>query len=223
MMGVFWETFAALTEGLGEAASVRVSLYLTEGMSIDAKRLASKVSFLTFTLVLFVASIFLMAGPDIAVALTSDYTLQHLFNQLVGMVSLANVPTAFAQVYWSLAGAQGRFSLASATILICRWFIIIPISSICIFAYFYDLVAVAGAVALGYAVAAFVLACAVFRGDWQELSNSLRDDGEDCGNLENDQLSQSHNEESSSSASSEYTSSSEEGEQPLSECPTKKW
>jgi len=218
MMGVFWEAFAALTEGLGEAASVRVALYLTEGMPIDAKRLANKVSFLTVILVLLVASIFLMLGPNIAVALSTDYTLQHLFNQLVGMASLANVPTTFAQVYWSLAGAQGRFSIASGTILICRWLVILPIASISIFGYFYDLVATAGAVAVGYAVASFALACFVFRSDWEVVANALREDGENCRNPGGD-----HDNENSSSSSSEFTSSSEEEEQALSECATKKW
>lgn len=177
-MGVIWEVFAALTEGLGEAASVRVSFYLTEGLPMEAKRLANKVAFMAFILVLGATSIFLMAGPNIAVALSTDSTIQHLFTELVGLTGLANVSMTFAQVYWSLAGAQGCYGLASTTILFCRWLVILPIASACIFGYFYDLVSVAGAVAVGYAVAAFALACFVFRSDWERLALSMREDFE---------------------------------------------
>jgi hypothetical protein len=178
MMGVVWELFAALTEGLGEAASVRVSFYLAEGLPVDASRLASKVTFLTFVLALTISSIFLMAGPNIAVALTTDNTLQNLFGNLFGMTSLANVSMTFSQIYWSLAGAQGRFNMASASILACRWFLILPLASVCIFGYRFDLVAVACAMAIGYAVAASTLAMFVFQSDWEKLSRELQEDME---------------------------------------------
>jgi len=211
LMGVVWEIFVALTEGIGEAASVRVSFFLNEGLPDEAKRLASKVAFMSLVLVLLVVSIFLMAGPNIAVALTTDSTLQHLFSQLVGLTGLANVSMTFAQVYWSLAGAQGRYSVASATILFCRWLIILPMASICIYRYDFDLVSVAGAVAVGYAVAAFSLSFFVFRSDWNAIAMSLQDDGEPLMMMQegsgyptddyNDELGHYEDELSSSSSS----------------------
>jgi Na+-driven multidrug efflux pump len=176
MMGVVWELLTALTEGLGEAASVRVSFYLAEGLPVDASRLANKVTFLTYVLALTISSILLMAGPNIAVALTTDKTLQNLFGSLVGMTSLANVSMTFSQIYWSLAGAQGRFNMASASVLSCRWFLILPLASICIFGYEFDLVAVACAMAIGYAVAASTLAMFVFQTDWERLSREVQED-----------------------------------------------
>ena len=231
MMGVIWEIFVALTEGIGEAASVRVSFFLTEGLPDEARRLANKVAFMTFILVLGVTSIFLMAGPNIAVALTTDSTLQHLFVQLVGLTGLANVSMTFAQVYWSLAGAQGRYSLASATILFCRWLIVLPIASICIYRYFFDLRSVAGAVAVGYGVAAFTLCFFVFRSDWNAIAISLRDDDEQIvegyrsdedgvlGHFEDEPSSSSDEEEESSSSesSSSYHSDDENEENPSDE------
>lgn len=176
IMGVIWEIFVALTEGLGEAASIRVSFFLTEGQPELAKRLANKVAFMSFILVLGVTSIFLMVGPNLAVLLTKNMTLQHLFCQLVGFAGLANASMTFAQVYWSLAGAQDRYSVASATILFCRWFIVLPMASICIFRYFLDLTAVAGAVAVGYTVASVTLAFLVFRSDWNDVASSFQED-----------------------------------------------
>jgi Na+-driven multidrug efflux pump len=178
MMGVIWEIFGAVTEGLGEAAYIRVLFYLTEGKPMEAKRLSNKVTFLAFILVLGVTSIFLMAGPNIAVALTTNMTIQHLFTQSVGLTGLANVSMSFSRVYGSLAGAQGRLNLASATFLLCRWLVILPMASICIYGYFFDLVSVAGAVAVGYAVAALPLAWTVFRCDWDLLVVALREEVE---------------------------------------------
>jgi Na+-driven multidrug efflux pump len=181
MMGVVWEILAGLSEGLGEAASVRVSFHLAGGMPTEGKRLSNKVAFLTFILVLGVTSIFLMAGPNIAVALSTDSTIQHLFTQLVGFTGLANVSMTFAQVYWSLAGAQGRFSLASASILLCRWLVMLPFAFICIYTFSFDLVAIAGSVAVGYAVATVALASVIFRSDWEQLALRLRDSFEAPG------------------------------------------
>lgn len=175
-MGVIWEIFSALAEGLGEAASVLVSFYLTQDLPMEAERVANKVAFFATILVLVVTSIFLMAGPNIAVILSTDSTIQHLFTQMVGLTGLANVAMTLAHVHWSLAGELGRIGLASATILFCRWLVILPVASICIFGYNLDLVAVSGAVAVGYAVAAFTLAWFVFQKDLELLSLSLRED-----------------------------------------------
>ena len=167
VMGGIWEVLEALTEGLGEAASIRVTYYLTEGLPVPARRLAHKVAWLSLILVLVVSSIFLMAGPNIAVTLSTDPTIQHLFTNLVGATSLANASMTFGQIHWSLAGAQGRFGLASATTLLCRWLVVLPLAAMGIFGFAWDLVAVGGAVALGYALAAGLLAYAVHASDWE--------------------------------------------------------
>lgn len=175
-MGAIWDVFAALTDGLGEAALVRVAFYLGEGLPSDAKRLSHKVLGMACVLVLIVTSIFLMLGPRIAVLLTKDITLQHLLNDLVGMTGLAYVSVTAAQIYWSLAGAQGGFEFASATILFCRWLLILPLSALIVFYFSFDPKAVAGIVAAGYATAAFILACKFFSTDWEELSRSSQEE-----------------------------------------------
>ena len=224
MMGVIWEIFSALAEGLGEAASVLVSFYLTQGLPAEAERVANKVAFFALILVLVVASIFLMAGPNIAVTLSTDSTIQHLFTQMVGLTALAYASMTLAHVYWSLAGELGRIGLASATILFCRWLIILPVASICTFGYNLDLVAVAGAVAVGYAVAAFALAWCVFRIDLELLALSLREDEavdvsggvlgdafqEEDGEDEESSSADDESEDTSESSSAEEESESEE-------------
>lgn len=169
-MGIVWEVFEASTEGLGDAAAMRVSFFLVEGLPVEAKLISNKVIFIAAIEALCVTSIFLMAGPNIAVWLTIDSTLENLFNDLVGMTGLANIALTFAQVYWSLVGAQGRFGLASSTILGCRWLITMPLALSFVYASFYDLRAIAGSVAVGYATASAFLAHSVSQSDWEKLS-----------------------------------------------------
>jgi Na+-driven multidrug efflux pump len=169
-MGIVWEIFEASTEGLGDAAAIRVSFLLAEGQPVEAKILSNKVAFLAGIEALLATSIFLMAGPNITVSLTTDSTLENLLNDLVGMTGLANVAMAFAQVYWSLVGAQDRFGLASSTILLCRWLVTMPLAFSFIFGLSYDLRAVAGSIAVGYATASSFLAYCVYQSDWHSLS-----------------------------------------------------
>jgi Na+-driven multidrug efflux pump len=175
-MGIVWEVFEASTEGIGDAAAIRVSFLLAECQPEQAKILSNKVAFLALVEALVVTSIFLMAGPNITVSLTTDSTLENLLNDLVGMTGLANVAMAFAQVYWSLVGAQGRFGLASSTILLCRWLVTMPLAFSFIFGLTYDLRAVAGSIAVGYATASSFLAYCIYQSDWQSLSIAAHDE-----------------------------------------------
>jgi Na+-driven multidrug efflux pump len=169
-MGIVWEVFEASTEGIGDAAAIRVSFLLAEGQPAEAKILSNKVAFLAGVEAILATSIFLMAGPNITVSLTTDSTLENLLNDLVGMTGLANVAMAFAQVYWSLIGAQDRFGLASSTILLCRWLVTMPLAFAFIFGLSYDLRAVAGSIAVGYATASSFLAYYIYQSDWHSLS-----------------------------------------------------
>lgn len=165
-----------MTEGLGEAASVRVSYYLAEGFPEAAKLMASKVACIAFVEALIVSSILLVAGPNIVVAITTDTILEIMENQLIGLTALANLSMTFTQIYWSLAGAQGSYGAASATILFSRWLLTLPIAAICVFPYNFGLDSLAGCVSVGYATAAFVLSLRVFNSDWKALSQAAQEE-----------------------------------------------
>jgi Na+-driven multidrug efflux pump len=173
-MGVVWDCCLASTEGLGEAASVRVSFHLAEGFPAEAKLLASKVAFLALVEALALTSIFLITGPIFSESLTTDTVLQDMLNGLMGLTALANIPMAMAQIYWSLVGAQGKYAVASASILLSRWLVMIPIGAVFVYGFEYDVDALAGGVAVGYATAAFILSLHVFSSDWTSLSLSMQ-------------------------------------------------
>lgn len=180
------------TEGLGESASVRVSYYLSEGYPIDAKLLSSKVAFWACVQALVITSIFLVAGPNISESLTTDNVLKTIINDLLGLTSLANIPMTLAQVYWSLVGAQGQYAVASATILLSRWLVTVPLAAICVFGYSYNVDSLAGSVSTGYATAAFALSLYIFNADWMSLSISAQEllpFDDDDGDLSSDSSS----------------------------------
>ena len=176
MMGIVWEVFEAFTEGLGEASAVRVTYYLTENLPVLSEQLAHKAVFLSIMESTILTAIFLLIGPNLAVALTRDAVLQHLFNDLVPMVALANIAMSLAQIWWSLVGAQGYFSRASAVILANRWFLIIPLSCILIYPASYDLSGVAAAITVGHTCAGTLLARLVFQSDWAAAARQYQED-----------------------------------------------
>jgi len=169
-MGVVWEVFEAMTAGLGEAGAVRISYYLSENLPFEAKRISHKAIFFSIVQGFVFGSIALMLGPNIAVALTVDPTIQQQFVDLVGVTVVASFAMTFALVTWSLLGAQGRFGIATACVVLCRWFIIFPIAAICTFAFRYDTVSVAGSIAVGYATAAFLLSLVIIKSDWAQYA-----------------------------------------------------
>ena len=158
---------------MGEAAAIRVAYLLAVGRPEQAKLLSYKVVYLSVVQSLLVTAVLLVLGKYLAVLLTSDPTLQHMTNKVMALLGLANSTMSFAQVSWSLVGAQGRFRLATIVIFITRWLVTMPIALICIFGFFLDLNAVSGSLVVGYSTASCALAYFVLRSDWERLSKLM--------------------------------------------------
>ena len=186
LMGILWEIFEASTEGLGEAAAVRVSLALSESNPEAAKVIAHKSILLCGISSIVITGVFLMTGTKLSVALTQDTTLQHLFNNLVGTTGLANIAMSLSQVYWSLLGSQGRFGVASSCILLCRWLLTMPLACLYIFKATFDLPSITSALAVGYMTSTTLLAWRLHKSDWTFYSNLALEDAmpEDLGLLD---------------------------------------
>lgn len=207
MMGIVWEVFEAFTEGLGEASAVRVSYYLSENLPQLAEQIANKSVFLSIIESTILTAIFLMIGPNLSVALTRDAALQNLFNDVVPVVALANVAMSLAQIYWSLLGAQGYFSKASLVILLDRWLFIIPMGCVLVYAANYDILAVAGVLAAGYAIGGTILARSVIHSDWNAVAGEAVEDYQDADaglGLESDDEIEEEDEEESEDSSTGF-------------------
>lgn len=175
VLGAIWEIFEALTEGIGEAAAIQVAFLLAALQPDRARKLANTVIYLAVVQAILVTSILYMAGTYLTVLLTTDPVLQHLINDTIALLGLANVTMAFCQVSWSLIGAQGRFRLATSVVFAARWLVTIPMALLTILVWDLDLNAVSGALVIGYASAASALTFIVLRSDWERLARIMQE------------------------------------------------
>lgn len=175
ILGALWDILEALTEGIGEAVATQVAFLLSVCQPERARRLSNTVMYLAVVQSLMVTSCLYMFGKYLAIVLTTDPTLQHLINDSIGLLGLANVTMAFAEVSWSLVGAQGRFRLATSVVFLARGFVTIPVALLIILVWELDLDAVGGALGVGYATAASTLTFIVLRSDWERLSRIMQD------------------------------------------------
>jgi hypothetical protein len=116
-----------------------------------------------------------MAGKYLAVLFSTDPTIQHMTNNSIALLGLANVTMAFSQVSWSLIGAQGRFRLATSVVFFSRWLVTIPMALVSIFGFFLDLNSVSGSLVVGYATASCALTFIVLRSDWERLARLMQE------------------------------------------------
>ena len=81
-----WELFEAATEGLSEAAAIRVAFHLGKGNYELAKVSAYKSLFLSVILSVLITSIFFMCGDALATMLTRDEMLRVMLNEAIPMI-----------------------------------------------------------------------------------------------------------------------------------------
>jgi hypothetical protein len=175
LMGALWDVLEAWTEGIGEASATQVAFLLSVGQTDHAKNLSYSVIYMAVTQAMVITSVLFMSGQYLAIIVTSDPTIQHLINDSIAMIGIANVIMAFAQITWSLVGAQGRFRLGTAVIFFSRWLVTIPCALICIYAFFLDLNAVSGSLVIGYSTASCALTFIVIRSDWDRLARLMEE------------------------------------------------
>jgi len=108
------------------------------------------------------------------VLFSTDPTIQHLFNNTIAMIGAANFTMAFSQITWSLIGSQGRFRLGTVAVFFSRWFVVIPVAAISVFAFNLDLNALAGSLVVGYSTASSVLLFVLLKTDWLRLASIMQ-------------------------------------------------
>jgi Na+-driven multidrug efflux pump len=175
LLGALWDVLEALTEGIGEAAANQVAFLLSTGVVVDrARMLSNGVMYLAVMQAGMITSILYMLGQYLAILFTSDPTLQHLINNTIVMIGLANIVMTLAQITWSLIGAQGRFRLATLVMFLSRWLVSMPCALVSIYVFHLDLNAVSGSLVVGYATATSVLTFIVLRSDWDRLADTMQ-------------------------------------------------
>lgn len=175
ILGVIWKLLESSTEGIGEAAAIRVAYHLGHNNPTMAKRSSYKALFVASIQSFFVTSLLFMGGKNIASLLTSDSTLQTLLNDTIALIGLGNVLMTYSMVTWNLVVAQGRYRLATLVILLSRWLITIPCAVLFAHGFNLDLESIMGSMIIGFATAGLCMAYVLFRSDWNRLAKILQE------------------------------------------------
>jgi MatE len=175
LLGALWDVLEAWTEGIGEAAATQVAFLLSVGQADRARNLSYGVVYMAVIQAMVISSALFMLGQYLAVIFSTDPTIQHLTNNSIAMIGVANVVMTFAQITWSLVGAQGRFRLGTAIIFFSRWLVTVPCAVVSIYVFLLDLNSVSGSLVVGYATASCALMFVIARSDWDRLVRLMQE------------------------------------------------
>lgn len=173
ILGVLWEAFEAITEGIADGGEIRVGYHLGAGNPAKAKAAAYKaILFGLFVGSMFTSVIFIF-GEDLAVWFTSDPALQHIMAGLIPLLGIGNLALTAGIVAWGLVGAQGRYRLATTVAFISSWLLTLPLAAIYTYGLNIDLKGMTSAVVIGYSVTCTALVYVLIRSDWERLSKII--------------------------------------------------
>mmetsp|Transcript_26006 Transcript_26006/g.39834 ORF Transcript_26006/g.39834 Transcript_26006/m.39834 type:complete len:213 (-) Transcript_26006:399-1037(-) len=184
LLGIIWQFFQAITEGLGEAAAIRVAYHLGKGNSVLASLSSARSIFLAIMMSFYVTSVLFLANKSFAGWFTSDLMLQSMMQDLVPLLGVGNIVMTMSMVAWSLVGAQGRYRLGTLLMLLSSWMVTIPLALISVYGFYLDLQGVVSAIVIGHSSSSIALVYVLLRSDWKRLARmvvelSLANDGLD--------------------------------------------
>ena len=140
------------SDGLADAVEVRVGFRMGAGEVMQAKASAYKGMYLGVVISVYgTAALFLMSG-HMPGWLTPDPTLQHMIFETLPLIGFGQILMSVGMVCWNILGAQGRVRLATLIEFISSWILVMPMASILVFVYNYNLMGMVGPLVLGYTI-----------------------------------------------------------------------
>jgi len=175
LLGTLWETFESLTEGIGDAAEIRVAYHLGRGEPKAAEVSGFKGAIIG-TVVAFVAtSIFWILGEDIPRWFSTDPLVQQAMLGAIPLMGIGNLSMAFGMMCWGVIGAQGRYSLATAWLFVSSWLVTLPLAAIFVYVFGYGIQGIVAAATIGYSCLSIILIFIMARSDWSKLSGVIQE------------------------------------------------
>jgi MATE family multidrug resistance protein len=209
LLGSVWDLFEVSTQGLGDAAEVRVGYHLGGGRPEMARKSCFQCLFWGSMLGVLVSSIFFCVGDSLPKILTNDPFLQHMISDLFPFVGIGNISMTFGMVAWALIGAQGRYGLATKIATVLSWLVTVPLAAYFIYAKRYDLKGLVAAVVMGYSVMGTCMSYVLMRSDWETLSENIMELNAITGEVYSSDEEEESDDDSSSKSSSSSSSSSD--------------
>lgn len=175
ILGSLWEVFESATEGLSEAACIRVAFHLGTGNAELAKQSAYKSLFLCVNLSVSITCILFICGDSVSGWYTQDSTLRQILDTMIPMIGVGNIFMVFGMVSWGLVGAQGRYRLATCISVFSSWFVTIPVALFFSIYCNFDLSGIVAAVIVGYSTSGMIQAYILLRSDWGHIAKTIQE------------------------------------------------
>jgi len=207
ILGNIWDTFEAVTEGMGDAAEIRCAYHLGKGDPKMARISSHKSIFFGMAFALIVTSIFFLIGDRIGGWFTNDRTLQRLILELVPLVGIGNITMAAGMICWAVVGSQGRYQLATFVAAASSLLVTIPLGAFFTYGLNLNLQSLVAALVIGDSTVATILSYVLIRSKWEDLSDQVREANAITGEIDSSD-SEDDDDDSSSSSSDSSTSSS---------------
>lgn len=170
-----WGFFEAATNGLTEAASIRVAYHLGNGNISKAQLASYKSLFMGVSLSFFITALLFILGEDLATWYTPDKVLQDMLNSCIPMIGVANIFMVYGMIAWNLVGAQGRYRLATIVSACMSFFVTLPLAALSTFYFVFNLKGIVGAVICGYSTTGLWLGYILLRSDWEHISENIQE------------------------------------------------
>jgi len=209
MIGTIWELLEATTDGISDAASIRVSLHLGRGMPALAKHSAHKVMYYAVLLGFFTTSILFIVARNIPTWFTEFEVIQNIIYETIPLIGLGNLFLVYGMTAWGVVGAQGRFTLSTVTLVCCMWGVTLPYCMVVTLVFNLNLQGIISGLVIGYGTAAVVMSYIVLTSDWNAISEGIIRESKKAAQKEAEEESSSESSSSSSSSESESESDSE--------------
>mmetsp|Transcript_34574 Transcript_34574/g.79937 ORF Transcript_34574/g.79937 Transcript_34574/m.79937 type:complete len:460 (-) Transcript_34574:135-1514(-) len=208
MVGSVWEMLEAVTEGISEAAAIRVAYHLGKGRPLMAKISAHKCLYFSTLMGCVTTSILFIIGEALPAMLTKVPVIQNMIYNTIPLIGVSNIFLVFGMTAWGIIGGQNRNDLATKAMFVCSWFINIPLCCVFVYVYRLDLRGLVMALVVGYATIACVMSYYVLVSDWKAISNLIIKQTLEAANYGNESSSESSG--SSASSSESFSESSRE-------------
>jgi Na+-driven multidrug efflux pump len=172
-LGFVWGLLEQFSDGVADAAEVRVGFHLGANNPEQARLAAYKAIFLGALSSLFATSILFLIGEDLVRWLTPDPTLQRLMVELLPLVGIGQVAMTTGIVSWAIIGAQGRYRLSTGMQFIGSWGVTIPLSAFFTYGLKINLQGLAAALCIGYTMAGTGNTYILIRSQWARLATII--------------------------------------------------
>lgn len=175
LMGYVWSAFEVLTSGFSSASEVRVGFRMGANKPEQAKFMAEKGMYVTTVVAIFECGLVFSIAQYLPGWITPDPTLQKMLFQLTPMIGFGSILMVTGFVAWSIVYATGRVKLATFWEAVITWGITVPGCAIMVFVFNCNLEGMAGAMIIGYAVAANLYMFMLLRTDWAKQAKRINE------------------------------------------------